>query len=136
MSKLYYPAVLHEAEKTEQGYWIEFPDLPGCISEGDTLEETITMAKKAIGTWFMPNPLNPNQEMPMPSKPIDIKLDHPSDCVVLIEYDSIAWAKIYNNRAVKKTLTIPAWLNELAEKKDINYSQVLKEALMRKLEIE
>jgi len=49
--------------------------------------------------------------------------------------DTIEYAKMHNNRAVKKTLTIPEWLNEAATRAGVNYSQVLQEALMRKLNI-
>lgn len=52
-----------------------------------------------------------------------------------IACDTIEYAKMHNNRAVKKTLTIPEWLNEAATRAGINYSQVLQEALMRKLNI-
>lgn len=135
MSKLYYPAIFHEAEQDEKGYWLEFPDLPGCVSQGETLEEAVRMAKDALGTWFVPNPLSPNQEFKQPSKPNEIKLVNDSDAIVLIEYDSIEWAKKFNNKAVKKTLTIPAWLNELAEKSNLNFSQTLQDAIMKKLKI-
>ena len=52
-----------------------------------------------------------------------------------IACDRIEYAKMHNNRAVKKTLTIPEWLNEAATRAGVNYSQVLQEALMRKLNI-
>ena len=53
----------------------------------------------------------------------------------MIKYDGIEWAKRYNNKSVKKTLTIPAWLNDLADKNNINYSQTLQDALIKKLGI-
>ena len=52
MSKLYYPAVFHETKPDEKGYWVEFPDLPGCLTQGETLEEAAEMAEDALGTWL------------------------------------------------------------------------------------
>lgn len=52
---------------------------------------------------------------------------------MLVPYDSVAYAKKYKNKAVKKTLSIPEWLNEEASKRDINFSQVLQEALINKI---
>lgn len=134
MSKLYYPAVFHEAEPDEKGYWVEFPDLPGCLTQGETLEEAAEMAEDALGTWFAPNSLEPAQDFPKPSNPSDIKLQG-RDFVLMVKYDGVEWAKRYNNKAVKKTLTIPAWLNDLADKNNINYSQTLQDALIKKLGI-
>lgn len=108
MSKLYYPSVFHETEANEKGFWVEFPDLPGCITEGNTLEEIVEMAKKVLGTWFMPKHKHDSQQYPTPTKPNNITLEKHTDFIILIEFDSIEWAKKYNNKAVKKTLTIPA----------------------------
>ena len=50
MKNIIYPAVFHKAE--EGGYWVEFPDLPGCVTEADTLEEAVVMAGGALVVWF------------------------------------------------------------------------------------
>ena len=50
MKNIIYPAVFHKAE--EGGYWVEFPDLPGCVTEADTLEEAVVMAGDALFVWF------------------------------------------------------------------------------------
>lgn len=134
MSKIYYPAVFHEAEKDEKGFWVEFPDFPGCITQGDTLEEAVEMAADVLGTWFEPNPLD-QESFAKPSKPSDLKLDHDTDFVIMIEYNSIEWQKKYNSNAIKKTLTIPQWLNDIAEKNHVNFSKVLQNALMKELDV-
>lgn len=53
----------------------------------------------------------------------------------MIEFDMIAYKKRTESRAVKKTLTIPSWLNDAALEKNVNFSQVLQDALMEKLRI-
>ena len=54
----------------------------------------------------------------------------------LVCCDTIEYRKLYNNKAVKKTLTIPAWLNTLAERADLNFSSVLQDALKLRLDIQ
>lgn len=130
MSKLFYPAVFHPEKN---GYSVSVPDLDGCFTEGDTLDEAYEMAFDAIGLCIT-DLLEDKNELPSPSSPKD--LDHASDdFVVLVEFDREAYNRKHNSKAVKKTLTIPSWLNEAAEEKHINFSSVLQEALKAQLNI-
>jgi len=63
--KIEYPLRIHKAE--ECGFWAEFPDLPGCITEGDTLEETLNNAKEALNGWITSR-FERNFEVPSASK--------------------------------------------------------------------
>lgn len=120
-----YPAIFHcEAI----GYWVEFPDLPGCQTQGDSLEEAITMSQEALGLYLV-SLEESHQPLPDPSNPINITTAA-EDFVTLISTDI---AKYRPNRAVKKTLTIPQWLNDEAEAQHINFSQVLQQALTERL---
>lgn len=97
----------------EGGFWISFPDIPECLTEGDNMEKN-------------------NIPFPEPS-PVD-KITVDKDAVlVVIEFDMLAYKKRTNSKAVKKTLTIPAWLNGRAIQLNINFSQVLQEALTEKI---
>ena len=58
----------------------------------------------------------------------------PDSFLVVIEFDLFAYKKRTNSRAVKKTLSIPEWLNEAAMAMDLNFSQVLQEALISKIQ--
>ena len=69
MEKIVYPAIFHRDES--RGYWVEFPDLPGCLTEGDTLEEAFLMAGDALDCWFS----DPAQERPEPTPLTDIKTE-------------------------------------------------------------
>jgi predicted RNase H-like HicB family nuclease len=129
MKKYIYPAIFHPEEVG--GFSVSFPDLPGCFTEGDTIEESFEMAKDALGIYL--SHLEDN-DLPIPlfDGPKAIK-ENEMDFVALIEMDMTQYRKEHNNKAVKKTLTIPQWLNIRAEREGINFSSVLQEALKERL---
>lgn len=130
MSKVIYPAVFH---KEDDGYWVEFPDLEGCFSSGKTMEEAYANAKDALGLYLDKNNDLYKRKINEPSK-IEGIINRASDTIaMLVEYDSLEYAKKYKTKAVKKTLSIPEWLNDWAIKENINFSNVLQEALICKL---
>ena len=134
MTKIYYPAVFHVAEDVG-GYWIEFPDLPGCFSQGSNDIEAMEMAKDALSLWLDTEGDILDRKFNDPSPLVDIQKKYPGELVMLIEGDPHYYARKYNTKAVKKTLSIPQWLNDLAVKANINFSQVLQEALINKLKL-
>ena len=126
MNKYFYPALFHKAEVG--GFWITFPDFPECMTQGDDMEESYKMAVDALGLCLTDMERN-HTPFPVPSSPDKIALE--SDTfLVLIEFDMLAYKKRTNSAAVKKTLTIPQWLNEEALALNVNFSQVLQEALV------
>ncbi|MDD2444171.1 MAG: type II toxin-antitoxin system HicB family antitoxin [Desulfotomaculaceae bacterium] len=131
--KLIYPACFYPCE--EGGYTVVFPDLPGCVTEGDTLSEAVDMAIDAASGWLL-NAVEKNEPIPLAS---DIKNVVPDEYengfVSIISIDLNEYSRKHGNRAVKKTLTIPAWLNSIAEEKNINFSQVLQSALINQLNL-
>lgn len=129
MKKLFYPAVFHKAE--EGGFWVTFPDMPECLTQGDDMEEAYEMAVDALGLAIISRK-EEGEVIPVASSFDAVECDSDSFCVV-IEFDMLAYQKRTNNRAVKKTLSIPEWLNEAATEAGLNFSQVLQEALMHKV---
>lgn len=129
MQKLFYPAVFHTAE--EGGFWITFPDLPECLTQGDDMQNAYEMAVDALGL-ALSSRKQEKQEIPTPSQPHEIILAA-GECCVIIEFDMLAYQKRTNSKAVKKTLTIPEWLNEEALSLGLNFSQILQEALLQKI---
>ena len=127
MKKMFYPAVFHRAE--EGGYWITFPDIPECITEGDNMEEAYNTAVDALGL-ALTDRIKEKQDLPKASEVDDIKED---GTVVVVQFDLAEYNRKHNNRAVKKTLSIPEWLNEEALAMNINFSQVLQEALLERI---
>lgn len=131
MKQYFYPAIFHTAE--EGGFWISFPDLPECLTEGDTMEEAYAMAVEALGLSITDR-LRNHEALPVPSVPGQISLEDPNGHLVIIQFDLEAYQKKHNSRAVKKTLSIPEWLNEEAVAMGINFSQILQEALLTKIQ--
>ena len=80
------------------------------------------------------NGIRNEESLPEVSAPVDYILQE-GDFSCLIEFDLVQYRKKHNTKSVKKTLSIPEWLNEAAMEHDINFSQVLQEALMKKMGI-
>lgn len=130
MNKLFYPAVFHRAE--EGGFWVSFPDFPECFTEGDDMTRAYEMTVEAMGLALVSRK-EEGEEIPSPTE-ID-KVDVEEGTLAIIEFDMLEYQKKHNSRAVKKTLSIPEWLNEEATAMGVNFSQVLQEALLSKLGI-
>lgn len=130
MSKITYPALFHEEDGK---YWVEFPDLEGCLTNGDTVEESYKNAKEALGFYLDQEGDVYKRIINKPSEVKDIVNANPGTLVMLVEYDSLEYAKKYKTKSIKKTLSIPEWLNDLAVKQNVNFSNVLQDALIKKL---
>ena len=128
MNRLFYPAVFH---KEDNGFWISFPDFPECFTEGDDMQQAYEMAVDALGLAIVSRS-EEKEEIPNPTDVSAVKAD--DGFIVVLEFDMLAYLKKHNSKAVKKTLTIPEWLNESATAMGLNFSQVLQEALIAKLE--
>ena len=124
MRKIFYPAVFHPEEV---GYSISVPDLDGCFTQGDDMNEAVAMAQEAMGLM-----LEDYKVYPKPSSPKNVQTE-PGDFVVMIQFDEESYKKQF--KPVKKTLSIPAWLNDAAEEAHVNFSGVLQAALKAKLNI-
>jgi predicted RNase H-like HicB family nuclease len=122
--RLTYPAVFYEGDG---GFAVEVPDLPGCTSGGPTLAEAILMGTDAASGWVLTE-LEDGKAAPKASPIKKIKPDA-GGFVSMLVLDMDAYAEKYGNKAVRKNLTIPAWLNTYAESKNINFSQILQESL-------
>lgn len=130
MERLFYPAIFHKAK--EGGYFVTFPDIPECMSQGETIEEAYEMAVDALGLSIS-TMKEAEEVIPKASKISDIKSN--KDDVVLVEFNMEDYKRKHSSKAVKKTLSIPEWLNEAAICHNINFSNVLQEALKAKLGI-
>ena len=125
--KLTYPACFYPCEKKIGGYTVEVPDLPGCVTEGDSLADAILMAIDAASGWVL-DELEDGKPAPAAS-PLEKIVPDEGGFVSMIALDMDSYAEKYGSKAVRKNLTIPAWLNTFAEQSHINFSQVLQEAL-------
>ena len=128
-SVYYYPAVF---QKEDVGFSVWVPDLEGCISQGDTFQEAMQYIQEAIGLCLEDSITDGS--IPKSSDPSDIQVDE-NQFIAIVGFDYNEYQKKFSSKAVKKTLTVPAWLNTLSEKNNINFSQVLQNALMHELKI-
>ena len=126
--KLIYPAVFYPSSDGSGGYVVEFPDLPGCVTEGKNLEDAFENATDAASGWVL-DELEEGNVVPK-SSDYDSVERREGGQVSMVLLDMDAYAERYGEKAVRKNVTIPAWLNSYAEKQKINFSQVLQEALL------
>lgn len=119
-----YPALFH---KENDEYWVEFPDLPGCHTYGSDLTEAVSSAQEALSGYLL-TLLEDGKNLPASSSVSDF--DPKDGFVSLVSCD---FDQYKNSQAVKKTLSIPKWLNDRALAMGINFSQVLQEALISKI---
>ena len=140
MLSMYPACFFHE---NDGGYSVIFPDLNWLATQGDTFEEAMEMAIECLAGYLHTCQID-GEKFPVPSKLSDIdpeaiakELDPDSQTceavVNMVSVDVAAYAKQHFEKSVRKTLTIPSWLNSAALDHGINFSQVLQEALIGKI---
>ena len=107
------------------------PDLK-INTEGENLLDAIEMARDAISLWVVDRE-DDNKEIPAPSKVVD--KENPDDILTFVDVDTDSYRRRLDAKCIRKNLTVPNWLNEIAEKQGINFSNVLQKALKRELGI-
>ncbi|GHV38433.1 hypothetical protein AGMMS49546_08820 [Spirochaetia bacterium] len=118
-----YPAIFHKND--DESYTITYPDLPGCISEGKSLGNAMYMAQRALFQWIGYMNDN-NREMPHALSIGDIKTDEN-------ELVNFICAEVKDKHAVKRTVSIPKWMDDKAAKAGLSLSRVLQDALNERL---
>ena len=126
--KAVYPILL---TPVEHGYVVTVPDL-NINTEGEDLADAIEMARDAIGLWGITEQdagraIPPASTLPVP--PADNEL------VTLVDIDFDAYRRANDLRTVRKNVTLPSWLNSLAESAGVNFSQVLQDGLKARLHV-
>ena len=124
-----FPAIL---TYEDDGISIEFPDLPGCLPCADTTEEAAKNARDAMGLHLWGMEID-NDPIPNPTAINKLKLS-PNEIPLMVEAFMPPIRERQSNRYVKKTLSIPAWLNAEAERLGVNFSQLLQASLKKIVE--
>lgn len=130
MPKYVYPAIFHP-NADDGSITVKVPDLPGCITEGKDLADAIFMAGDAMSMWLWVQE-DYNVQIPAPTQPPEVTSP---EFVNYVYADTDEYRRKHDSRAVKKTLSIPSWLNTQAERAGVNFSQVLQEALKERLHL-
>lgn len=120
-----YPAIFSPENNT---YNVTFPDVAEAITFGENIPEAVIMAQSSLGLA-----LYERTQIPSASSPKDIHLKSDEDFVVIISLDLNEYRRKNHAKIVRKNTSIPEWLNILAEKENINFSQTLTDALKQKL---
>ncbi len=131
MAKYVYPAIF--TKESDGGYSVSFPDVKGCYTQGETLTEALEMAEDALGLMLCTYE-DKKIGIVSPTDIHDIHVEN-NQTVSLVLCDTVKTRKEIDNRAVKKTLSIPQWLSTMAEENGINCSQVLQKALKAELNL-
>ncbi|MDH7889163.1 type II toxin-antitoxin system HicB family antitoxin [Bifidobacterium catenulatum] len=126
--KLTYPIIIIPDHENLGTYAVEIPDLPGCATGGNSLAEALSMAEDAASGWVLTE-LEAGNPAPKASDMRSIKPDEPDAMVSIIMLDMDSYAAKYGKKAVRKNVTIPAWLDTWGEQNNVNYSGVLRDAL-------
>lgn len=116
---------------SDDKYYCRVPDLPGCITTGKDLDDAIDMITDAASVWLVANEDNGN---PVIEPSVQSAIPHEkNDILSIIKIDSIKYRAETDTKAVRKNVSLPAWMARLAEKQGINCSQVLQDGLMARL---
>jgi len=118
-----YPAVFHKNE--DESYTIVYPDLPGCISEGKTLGNAMYMAQSALTQWIG-YLADKKQEIPKASSVQEVKTSTG-------EFVNFIRADVKDGRAIKRTVSIPKWMDDKVVQSGLSLSRVLQDALSERL---
>ena len=107
------------------------PDLPGCVTTGKDVPEALEMITDAASLWLV---VAEDKGMPIAEPTPQNALERgPDDLCALIQVDTIAYRAQTDTRAVRKNVSLPAWMANLADKRGINCSQILQESLLQRL---
>ncbi|KXT74356.1 Phage-related protein [Streptococcus sp. DD10] len=127
VEKFLYPCVITEDDGV---FYVNFPDFEACFTDGDTLDEALYNAKEVL-TAVLLDMAEHGEAFPKVGKPT------PENGGMVVYVDvvkSYVLAKA-SNQSVKKTLTVPKWLNDMATEKGLNFSQLLQKAIREELQV-
>jgi len=132
MAKYVFPAIF--SKEDDGKYSVAFPDIENCFTGGDDMADAIEMAEDVLCLTLYDMEKD-ERTIPAPSDCKVVKTDEAS-FVSLVCCDTEFYRRYYENKSVKKTLSIPMWLNERAERANINFSGILQEAIKERLHIQ
>ena len=123
--KLVYPAIFTPFDEGN-GFTVEVPDLPGCVTEGDDLIDAIEMGTDAASGWIL-GEIEDGNSFPAAS----LALEAPAGSFVnLLVLDMDSYAEQYGGKAVRRNITVPAWLDTYAQKNHLSLSKVVQDSLL------
>ena len=128
--KYAYPVILSPQENTVLAY---FPDFD-TGTEGKTIADALDMSADAIGLLGITLE-DEGKSLPVPAAPQEVRPENPGDIVTLVSVDFAEYRRKHDTRAVRRNVSLPAWLDEAARRADVNVSSILAAALKRELHL-
>lgn len=125
--KYTYSAVFTPTESGKE-FYARVPDLPGCVTTGSSIEDAIAQITDAASLWLVANE-DEGFQIPPPTPQRDIKHE-PNATFSFIQIDTLAYRAATDSHSVRKNVSLPAWMVDLADKRGINCSQLLQESLI------
>ena len=122
MAEYVFPAVFHPND--DGSFTITYPDLPGCISEGKNLANAIHMAQDALAQWIG-YLISKNVPIPDPTSPSALVCRDG-------EFFSFVRVEVKDNRAVRRTVSLPKWMDDRASSEGLSLSRILQESLSQR----
>ena len=119
MKEYVYPAVFHHND--DDSYSVTFPDLQGCITEGKNLANAIYMAQDALALWIE---YHEDEKMDIPKSNLFASYNLDKN-----EFVNLIRVELKENRAVKRTISLPKWMDDMAIQNNLSLSKVLQETL-------
>ncbi|MCD8104485.1 MAG: type II toxin-antitoxin system HicB family antitoxin [Lachnospiraceae bacterium] len=131
VERYFYPAIF--IYEPDQEIAVKFPDLK-CATSGVDDDDALLSARELLG--IVMNGLEEDgEDIPAPT-PLDQVATRPNERAVLVDVYMPSIRQAHNNRSVNRTVTLPAWLNAAALERNVNFSQVLQDALKNLLHME
>lgn len=128
--KYVYPAILTQED---EGTIVSFPDVEGARADGATMEEALENADDVLNLMLLTmEEKHMNIKPPTPIASLDVPK---GSTVALVRADTLAYSKKVDTRAIRKSVSIPAWMDSLAREHNLNFSNVLQNAICRELNI-
>jgi len=127
--KVIYPIIITKTNDSTTPYFVKIPSING-MTQGKTINDSIQMARDYIGLAVI-NLQDSNDPVPISS--YTLPKPEESDIVTLVDVDIDNYRKKYDTKLIKKTLTIPNYLNVLGKENGVNFSELLTDALKSKL---
>ena len=125
-----YPAIF--TKEKDGMYSVRFPDVAGCVTCGNSITDAILMASDVLALMIYTNYEEKDIDAPSDT-PLEKIPVRKNEFVSYVVCDTKTYRRRFGKKAVKKTLTIPEWLNEAATEKNINFSKVLQDALQKQI---
>ncbi|MBQ8946414.1 MAG: type II toxin-antitoxin system HicB family antitoxin [Lachnospiraceae bacterium] len=110
--------------------YARIPDLPGCITTGKDLDDALAQIVDAASGWLV---VAEDENLDIPVQTVQTSLPHDDETIYsIIQVDTISYRARTDTKSVRKNVSLPAWMANLADRRGINCSQVLQEGLMRR----